>query len=31
MKHPVVKYILVIALTVGALYLASRGVKFEQL
>lgn len=31
MKHPVIKYILVIALTVGALYLASRGVKFNEL
>lgn len=31
MKHPVIKYTLVIVLTVGALYLAARGVQFEKL
>ncbi|HET6511225.1 MAG TPA: lysylphosphatidylglycerol synthase transmembrane domain-containing protein [Candidatus Kapabacteria bacterium] len=31
MKHPLIKYTLVIVLTVGALYLAARGVKFEEL
>jgi glycosyltransferase 2 family protein len=31
LKHPLIKYTLVIVLTVGALYLAARGVKFAEL